>query len=119
MNNGCRALKHPVARHVIPDLLAEVTRNRDLAEALSQTVRGLAGQSGTACRARDPAGELSADTNFGLCLDFLGGPLYWRLPVLHEPTDDAYLEQLADKIVAAMKVAPNSPAPLGSSTRST
>jgi hypothetical protein len=35
-------------------------------------------------------------------LDFLAGPLYWRLTVLRADFDNTYLDQLAAKIVAAM-----------------
>jgi hypothetical protein len=34
---------------------------------------------------------------------YLGGPLYWRMSVLGADFDNTYLDQLAAKIVAAMK----------------
>jgi AcrR family transcriptional regulator len=34
LDNACEAIAHPLARHIIPDLLAEATRNPALADAL-------------------------------------------------------------------------------------
>lgn len=103
LDNGCRALRHPVARHVIPDLLAEMTRNRELAVALAESVRGpRRAKAAQLVQRAIKRGELSPDSDVTLCLDFLGGPLYWRLAVVREPVDDAYLDRLAGKIVAAM-----------------
>ncbi|MFJ1709944.1 hypothetical protein [Kitasatospora sp. NPDC088346] len=36
-----------------------------------------------------------------LALDFLAGPLYWRLAVVHTPTGPDYLDRLTDKLLAA------------------
>jgi len=39
LDNACEAIAHPLARHIIPDLLAEATRNPALADALVPTLR--------------------------------------------------------------------------------
>ena len=48
-------------------------------------------------------GELAADTDIDLCLDFLAGPLYWRLAVVQLAAEAELHDRLTDKIVAAMK----------------
>jgi Tetracyclin repressor-like, C-terminal domain len=49
-------------------------------------------------------GELSADSDLEMCMDILAGPLYWRLAVVRTPTRDDYLDQLTDRILAALTV---------------
>jgi hypothetical protein len=49
-------------------------------------------------------GELPADTDIELGLDFMAGPLYWGTVILRTPADPVRLERLADKIVAALAV---------------
>jgi AcrR family transcriptional regulator len=103
LNRGRQALTHRLASKIIPDLLAEGARNPDLTSALLETVRDprRAKAAQLVQRAVD-RGELPADTDLELCLDFLAGPLYWRLTVLRADFDDTYLDHLATKIVAAM-----------------
>jgi AcrR family transcriptional regulator len=103
LNRGRLALTHRLASKIIPDLLAEGARNPDLTSALLETVRDprRAKAAQLVQRAVD-RGELPADTDLELCLDFLAGPLYWRLTVLRADFDDTYLDQLATKVVAAM-----------------
>src|ERR1700748_3427059 len=83
LNRGREALTHQLASKIIPDLLAEGTRNPDLNSALLETVRDPRRAKAAQLVQRAVArGELPADTDIGLCLDFLAGPLYWRLSVL-------------------------------------
>ena len=104
LNRGREALTHQLASKIIPDLLAEGTRNPDLTSALLETVRNPRRAKAAQLVQRAVArGELPADTDIGLCLDFLAGPLYWRLTVLGADFDNTYLDQLTAKIVAAMR----------------
>lgn len=100
--NARAALEHPLARAIIPDLLAEAHRNGELASSLLATVRdprrANAGEMITRAIAR---GELPADTDVELCLDFLAGPLYWRLTAINSEPGPDYLDRLTDKVVAA------------------
>jgi AcrR family transcriptional regulator len=102
--SGRAALNHPLAQRIIPDLLAEAGRNPTLTDALLANVqnprRAKAAQLVERAIAR---GELPVDTDIGLCLDLLAGPLYWRLIVLQAGPEDDYLDRLADKVAAAMK----------------
>jgi AcrR family transcriptional regulator len=104
LNRGGEALTHRLASTIIPDLLAEAPRNPDLASALLDTVRDPRRAKASQLVERAVMrGELPADTDVGLCLDFLAGPLYWRMTVLRADFDNTYLDQLAAKIVAAMR----------------
>ncbi len=98
------ALTHPLAQKIVPDLIAEAARNPILTDALLAMVqnprRAKAAQIVERAIAR---GELPTDTDIGMCLDLLAGPLYWRLTVAQTGTEDGYLDRLAGKVVAAMK----------------
>jgi AcrR family transcriptional regulator len=96
------ALRHPLARTIVPDLLAEATRGTELAKVLQSDIRTprRANAARLLRRAID-CGELPADTDIELGLDFLAGPLYWRL-VLGLPATDTYLDRLTDKIIGAL-----------------
>lgn len=104
LDRGREALTHRLASKIIPDLIAEGTRNHELTSALLETVRNPRRSKAAQLVQRAIArGELPTDTDIGLCLDFLGGPLYWRLSVVSEDFNSTYLDSLASKIVAAMR----------------
>ncbi|MCQ4040639.1 TetR/AcrR family transcriptional regulator [Streptantibioticus rubrisoli] len=101
-----RALGHPMASQIIPDLLAEAARNPEIAEALRTALRGI--QQGIAQAVVGGAvqrGELPADIDPDLALDLLAGPLYWRLAVFRSPAPAADLDALAAATVAALTAA--------------
>ncbi|MBD0746677.1 TetR-like C-terminal domain-containing protein [Streptomyces sp. CBMA152] len=96
------ALRHRLPSKIIPDLLAEGTRNPELGQALFTAVRDT--RRRRANRLLDRAverGELPADVDRELALDLLAGPLYWRLAVVQTRTAPDYLDRLADKLLAA------------------
>ncbi len=98
-----RALGHPMASQIIPDLLAEAARNPEIAQALRAALRGI--QQGIAQAVVGGAverGELPADIDPELALDLLAGPLYWRLAVFRSPVPAADLDALATATVAAL-----------------
>ncbi|MFC7896727.1 TetR/AcrR family transcriptional regulator [Streptomyces sp. NPDC057381] len=100
-----RALRHPVASQVIPDLQAEAARNPDLAEAMRKTLRE--GQDGVASRILEAAterGELSPAVDPDLALDLISGPLYWRSVVIRSPKlPKGYLGALARATAEGLK----------------
>ncbi|MGY0486207.1 TetR/AcrR family transcriptional regulator [Streptomyces sp. WG-D5] len=100
-----RALRHPVAGQIIPDLQAEAARNPDIAEALQKALRE--GQHGVASgivRAAVERGELKAGLDEELALDLVSGPLYWRTVVVRTPKlPKGYLGRLSAGTAAALK----------------
>lgn len=100
-----RALRHPVAGQIIPDLQAEAARSPEIAEALQKALRE--GQHGVASgivRAAAERGELSRDLDEELALDLISGPLYWRTVVVRTPKlPKGHLERLAAATAAALK----------------
>ncbi|HUO39776.1 MAG TPA: TetR/AcrR family transcriptional regulator [Mycobacterium sp.] len=104
LDNGRAAMGHPLARKIIPDLLAESCRNPPLADALLQTVRNPRRIKAALLfeRAVD-RGELPDTTDIEMAMDFLAGPLYWRLAVVQSASADDYLDRLTTKIIAAAK----------------
>lgn len=100
-----RALRHPIASQIIPDLQAEAARNPDMAEAMQKALRE--GQDGVASgivKAAAARGEISADLDEDLALDLISGPLYWRSVVIRTPKlPKGYLASLARATAAALK----------------
>ncbi|MGZ0234487.1 TetR/AcrR family transcriptional regulator [Streptomyces sp. CPS1] len=100
-----RALRHPVASQVIPDLQAEAARNPDIAEAFQRALRD--GQESVASRivaAAAERGEVSPGLDPDLALDLISGPLYWRSVVIRSPKPPkGYLERLARATAGALK----------------
>ncbi|MFV0135679.1 TetR/AcrR family transcriptional regulator [Streptomyces sp. HMX87] len=101
-----RALRHPVASQIIPDLQAEAARNPDIAEALQKALRE--GQEGVASKilaAAEQRGELRSGFDDELALDLISGPLYWRSVVIRSGVlPHGYLDVLARATAAALKV---------------
>ena len=100
---AARALRHPMASQIIPDLLAEAARNPQIAHTLQDAL--LANQREIGVRLIGRAverGELPPGTDPEAAVDLIVGPLYWRLAVARAPLPDAYLSRLAASIAAAL-----------------
>ncbi|MFG2225559.1 TetR/AcrR family transcriptional regulator [Streptomyces sp. NPDC050161] len=100
---AARALRHPMASQIIPDLLAEAARSPELAGALKAALHD--SQEGVAAAMVARAverGELPAGVDARLALDLLTGPLYWRLVVVRDDLPDDYLDELADAVAGAL-----------------
>ncbi|MFR9797230.1 TetR/AcrR family transcriptional regulator [Streptomyces sp. MS06] len=100
-----RALRHPVASQVIPDLQAEAARNPDIDEAMQKALRQ--GQESVASgivAAAEARGEVRPGLDRELALDLISGPLYWRSVVIRGPKPArAYLDGLARATCEALK----------------
>jgi AcrR family transcriptional regulator len=77
---AAHALRHPLATHIVPDLLAEAARNPAIGAILYET--------------------LSDDPDF--LVDLVVGPLYWRLAVARAPLSANYLADLATAATTAL-----------------
>jgi AcrR family transcriptional regulator len=101
---SARALGHPVAAQIIPDLLAEAARSPELAEALRTALRDAQGGIAAAVvRQAVARGELPTGTDPRLALDLIAGPLYWRLAVIRTPYAPGELDALTTAVVAALR----------------
>ncbi|WP_320780005.1 TetR/AcrR family transcriptional regulator [Streptomyces sp. CRN 30] len=100
-----RALRHPVAGQIIPDLQAEAARNPEIAEAMQKALReGQQSVVSGIVRAAAARGEIGADVDENLALDIVSGPLYWRAVVVRGPKlPKGYLPGLARATTAALK----------------
>ncbi len=100
-----RALRHPVASQIIPDLQAEAARNPEIDEALRKAVRS--GQESVALRILAAAverGELRRGLDEDIALDLITGPLYWRTVILRQPRlPKSHLPTLTRATTAALK----------------
>ncbi|MFF5491903.1 TetR/AcrR family transcriptional regulator [Streptomyces aquilus] len=100
-----RALRHPVASQILPDLQAEAARNPEIAEAVQKALRD--GQEGVASKiivAAGQRGEVRVGPDDELALDLISGPLYWRSVVIRSPKlPKGYLDALARATAAAIK----------------
>lgn len=99
-----RALSHPVASRVIPDLLVESARHPEISDAIKAAL--LDSEQGVAAvvvREAVSRGELPASTDPDRALDLMIGPLYWRLAVVRTGLPEAYLDDLARAAVAALR----------------
>ncbi|MFH8573802.1 TetR/AcrR family transcriptional regulator [Streptomyces sp. NPDC017993] len=100
---AARALRHPVAAQIIPDLLAEAARSPELADALKSALHDSQEGVATAMLARAAErGEIPAGADARLALDLLTGPLYWRLLVVRDELPPAYLDELSAAVVSAL-----------------
>ncbi|MEV8549014.1 TetR/AcrR family transcriptional regulator [Streptomyces glaucescens] len=100
-----RALRHPVASQVVPDLQAEAARNPEIAEALRKALRdGQDGVALTIVAAAEQRGEVRAGLDHELALDLISGPLYWRAVVIRSPRlPKGYLAALSRATAEALK----------------
>ncbi|MEU6402059.1 TetR/AcrR family transcriptional regulator [Streptomyces sp. NPDC046985] len=100
-----RALRHPVASQVIPDLQAEAARNPDIAEAMHRALRdGQESVASSILAAAENRGEIRPGLDRELALDLISGPLYWRAVVIRAPKlPKGYLDALARGTAGALK----------------
>ncbi|GAA3279536.1 TetR/AcrR family transcriptional regulator [Streptomyces labedae] len=100
-----RALRHPVASQILPDLQAEAARNPEIAEAVQKALRQ--GQDGVAkgiVTAAQERGEIGAGVDHALALDLISGPLYWRSVVIRSPKlPKGYLDGLTRATAQALR----------------
>ncbi|GAB0105469.1 TetR/AcrR family transcriptional regulator [Nocardia sp. JMUB6875] len=97
-------LRHPLASKIIPDLFAEAAREPTLAASLSEGVGGARRERAAELLRRGiDRGELPADLNLSLALDFLLGPLYWRLTIVADPPEPDYLDELTTMLLTAFR----------------
>ncbi|MFI2284378.1 TetR/AcrR family transcriptional regulator [Nocardia beijingensis] len=104
LESAAGMLSHPLASRVIPDLLAEASRNPALAQSLLIGARDTRRERAADMLRRAIArGELPAELNIDLALDVLAGPLYWRLMIVGIPIEPDYVDRLTDLLIAGWR----------------
>lgn len=104
-----RALRHPLARKIIPDLLAEAARNPDISRTLETALQENQRAIGLRVVGRAiERGELPAGIDPDLAVDLIVGPLYWRVAVARTPFPPGYLRKIAAASAAALVAAAES-----------
>jgi AcrR family transcriptional regulator len=105
-----KALQHRIASQIIPDLMAEASRNPQIAETLQRALRTHQQAVGDKLVGQAVArGELPPDADPEMAVDLILGPLYWRLAVARTPIDENYLDQLTAAVTAALQDSPPTP----------
>jgi AcrR family transcriptional regulator len=99
-----RALQHRIASQIIPDLMAEASRNPQIAETLQKALRTHQQSVGDKLVGQAIArGELPPGADPEVAVDLILGPLYWRLAVARTPIGDDYLEKLTTAVTGALR----------------
>ncbi len=99
-----KALQHRIASQIIPDLMAEASRNPQIAATLQKALRTHQQAVGDKLVGQAVArGELPGGADPDLAVDLILGPLYWRLAVARTPIDDNYLERMTALVIGALR----------------
>ncbi|WP_370879437.1 TetR/AcrR family transcriptional regulator [Catenuloplanes indicus] len=97
---AARALRHPLANQIVPDLLAEAARTPEIAQTLQAALRTHQREAGALLTTRAIArGELPADADPDLLVDLTIGPLYWRLAVVRTALPKGYVKKLVAAVL--------------------
>lgn len=98
-----RAVRQPTTGRTLRGLIAEVQRDRELADAWRERfVAPLRARHLGVLRQATARGELAPGANTGLLLDLLYGPAYHRLLHGHAPLDEAFVEDVVAAVMAAV-----------------
>lgn len=97
-------LTEPRMRHLLPDLMAEATRNPELAAATEQHIAEPRRAWAEAVLRSAPYTQQVAPATMDLALDLLAAPLYWRT-VHRRQIDDTYLDALTGVITRCLEPA--------------
>ena len=110
MRFAARALRHPLASQIIPDLLSETSRNDQIATTLQNTLRANQHDIGVLLIGRAvERGDLPGNIDPDLAVDLVVGPLYWRLAIARTPLPDKQLRRMILAAAAALKAACDPP----------
>src|ERR1700739_4498833 len=98
------AFRSPTISRIVPDLLAEGSRDPEFGDAMFRAVGQPRRELGREMVVRAiERGELAEDVDMEIALDLIPSPLYWRLAVTRGEVSDAYLERLTTVIVAGIR----------------
>ncbi|MEK8174198.1 TetR/AcrR family transcriptional regulator [Streptomyces sp. M19] len=100
-----RALQHPMAARILPDLLAESARNPEIAEALHRRCAPPSARSPRPSSATRSAAPNCPPTPMSTSPSTWPAALYWRLAMVRSPLPDGYLDALTAATAAALGAA--------------
>lgn len=96
-------LARPTGGSVVAGLVAELPHDADLAEGFRREVVPARRHAMFAALERGRArGEIRADADLEVVVDELHGAVFYRLLLSGEPLDDAFVERLADHVLAGV-----------------
>jgi AcrR family transcriptional regulator len=96
-------LTHPRFSRILPDLVAETSRNPQLGEVVKAMVGAPKRERGKVMFQRAiERGELPADTDLELVMDLFPAPIYWRLTVRAAEAEPDYLDKLTEMLLRAI-----------------
>jgi AcrR family transcriptional regulator len=99
---GSRMMRDPLVRRIMPDLYAALGREPALAAAMRPSEAMWEKKVKTLIDRAVARGELPSDVNRRAAMDFLIGPLYWRLVVLGERCTRQQIRLTAQMTAAAI-----------------
>ena len=96
-------LTHPRFSRILPDLVAEMVRNPELAALVDSMTGGPRREQAARIFQRAiERGELHPDVDTELALDLIAGPVYWRLVVRAVDVSPDYLDALTAMMCRAL-----------------
>jgi AcrR family transcriptional regulator len=96
-------LAQPTGGAVVAGLVAELPHDRDLAEGFQRDVVPARREAMLAALERGrERGDIRADADLELAVDELHGALFYRLLLSGEPLDDAFVDRLAEQVLAGI-----------------
>jgi AcrR family transcriptional regulator len=96
-------LAQPTGGAVVAGLVAELPHDRDLAEGFHRDVVPARREAMLAALERGrERGEIREDADLELAVDELHGAVFYRLLLSGEPLDEAFVERLADQVLAGI-----------------
>ena len=96
-------LAEPTGGAVVAGLVAELPHDPDLAEGFRRDVVPARREAMIAALERGrERGEIRADADLELAVDELHGAVFYRLLLSGEPLDEAFVERLADQVLAGL-----------------
>ncbi len=98
-----KLLRRPLVRRILPDLLGEVTRSREIAAGVERFRGARRAAAGAVLQRAVARGEVRRDADLEIAIDLLAAPIYWREIVIGGTTDDAYLARLTAAVLVAVR----------------
>ncbi len=98
-----RVLRHPLARRIVPDIHAEMTRSSTLEASIRHLQADRRARGAVILGRAIDRGELDASADIELASDLIAAPIYWRMIVTAGRADRAYLDRLTRALLAALK----------------